>query len=193
MSGSRPREEPTITSSMADSPDGRSRYRSRGLRPRLEPRRAGERRLARSSATLAIRLHPHLQTGIGRRAVPLVRDHGGLPPLVRRESAVLLGVWPHGLSTDRRKRLPPRFTATESVISSLESRVPSCSVIPTRRRMRTLLGEESGERPCRGRCAGRAGILPEQRTRCGDRTRQGLRAIAPGPIRSRPGLRSPME
>jgi 4-aminobutyrate aminotransferase-like enzyme len=46
------------------------------------------------------------------QTLPLLRDHGRLPPLVRRESSVLAGIWSLALNTVRRRRSPARFNGT---------------------------------------------------------------------------------
>ena len=59
-----------------------------GHGPSTHPAGMARRIRRRSGAAVprphAVRVHPHVQAGPRRRAVPLVGEHGGVPPLVQR-------------------------------------------------------------------------------------------------------------
>ena len=60
---------------------------------------------------LAVRVHPHPQAGAGRRRIPRLRHHGGLPALVRGQPAGVARIWPRS-ATARLRRSGTRCATT---------------------------------------------------------------------------------
>ena len=86
----------------------------------------------------AVRLRPHVQAGARRPAVQILREHGGLSPLVQREPAGLAGLqerWER-LATSRSRTCETPSTATESPTCSSARREPSSTASRTPRRSR---------------------------------------------------------
>src|SRR5687767_9274441 len=82
----------------------------------------------------ALRVYQDLQAGAGRRNLPVLRHHGGLPAVVRGEPSGLARLWP-SLIIARQRRSATPSPATAAATCSSASPEQSCSATPTRHRM----------------------------------------------------------